>query len=183
MVGIGHGAQHVVCAQPGTQALQQVVQAVTHTHVVGQQAGGRAGQRGGFQRAHMQVQSRCVQRDARQVLSQQALHVGHVQRGLSGTHSKLTPGRVLPAGVQLPAQLQRQNAALSRLQPHVQLRQQAARAKHQGRGVVDARGELQPGLKHSRQFQPGVQLGFGTIGAVQRIDKPRTKTPHQAATR
>ena len=175
--------QHVLWPQAGAQALQHLVQAVSGALLIGQQTVAGAPQLAGFQRAQVQVQHGRRQRDARQVFRQQALQVGHVQRGLCRAHHQLTGGGGVAPRVHGPAQLKGQHSALAHLQPHLQLAQQAARPKHQGGGSFDLGEQLQLGLKHLGQGQPGVQLRLEAIGAVQRIQQVGPKAPHHTATR
>ena len=109
--------------------------------------------------------------------------MGHVQRGLCRAYHQFPGGGRVAPRVHGPAQLERQNAALAHLQPGLQLVEQAACAEHQGGCSLNLGEQLQLGLKYLGQHQPGVQLGFEAIGAVQRIQQICAKAPYHAATR
>ncbi len=120
---------------------------------------------------------------ARQVLGQQALEVGHVQRGLGGAHQQVVVGGAVAAAVHLPAQAQHQRALPARLQPGVQQGQQAARAEQQGAGVFHVRGQFQRLIERLGQHEPGIQLGLLAKGLVECVEQSVAEAAHQPAAR
>ena len=183
MVGAGLDALHLGCAEARAEALDELVQAVALAAVFQQQAGAGAGQRRGLHRGQAQRDGGRGQRDVRQVLGQQALEVGHVQRGLGGAHQQVVVGGAVAAAVHLPAQAQHQRALPARLQPGVQQGQQAARAEQQGAGVFDVGGQLQRLVEGLGQHEPGVELGLVAKGLVERVEQAVAEAPHQTAAR
>ena len=183
MVGAGFHALHLVGAQACAQALDELVQAIALAAVFEQQAGAGAGQGCCLHRGQAQRDGGRGQRDARQVLGQQALEVGHVQRGLGGAHQQLALGGAVAAAVHLPTQAQHQRALLAGLQPGVQQRQQAACAEQQRAGAFDVGGQLQRLVEGFGQREPGVALGLLAEGLVQRVEQSLAETPRQPAAR
>ena len=86
------------------------------------------------------------------------------------------------SGIKFPQQFQHQHPMLARLQPGVQLGQQPACAKQQGRCILHTGGQLQRSVKHFRQVHPGIDLGRTAIGPVQRIDHCPTEASRHAPT-
>ena len=83
----------------------------------------------------------------------------HVLRGLGGAHRELLVRRqahaVQAPQVQRPFEFQRQHAAMARLQPDLQLREQALGGPHQlGRGGGQ-RGEFDVQVELLGQREPG----------------------------
>jgi len=132
VVGVGLQLQHLARTESGAQALQQLRQRVALGRIFQQQTATQTLERLGFQRTQAQPQHRRRQRDLVQALAQQALQVLGALRWLGGAQQQRALLGSVAASVHLPAQLQRQHAALAQLQPDLHLPQQAACAKQQG---------------------------------------------------
>ena len=91
-------------------------------------------------------------------------------------------GHIAPR-VHHPAELQRGHPFVAQLQPEVQLFEEPQRAKHQRRGRLDLGVQLDPGIKHGGQREPGVNFCLQTVGAIQRVQQLCAKTPHHTTPR
>ena len=186
MVGAGLPDLHLLGAQTGAQAFDQLQRAVALLALLHQQAGsggGRIGELFGLQRLQSQGMNRRRQTLLAQLLGDQARHMAQVLRGLGRAHHQLAGGRHIAALVQLPDQLEGAQTALAAQQPGLQVQQQAFDTGHQRRRMNHQRVELQLFVERFGQHQPIVAVWRVAAGAVQRSQQRRAKTPGHAVTR
>jgi hypothetical protein len=121
------------------------------------------------------------------MLADQATQMGDVLRGLGRAHHQSfmarQPHAIEPPQVQRPFHFQCNHAAMARLQPDLQLREQALRGPHEFGRSGGQRGEFELQVELLGQLQPRIALRALAIGCVQCIEQARAEAPRHTSAR